>query len=233
MTPAAGEIEQIVREVLRRLDAAGGTPEAKTSEASPPSNDKELELTARVIALADVEACPKGIATISVMQGAVLTPAARDYLNQRGVTIRRRVTSGGTQPPPAAQSLVLGLAETEFCPASLMNYLANRGIAVQQLAHAGLRSVVREMCDAVALGGQRGLLLTGETAAALCLANRRQGVRAALASDSSAAEKAMQSIAANILVIDPMNTTAFQLQRMAERLCHAILDPAGSFASVL
>jgi ribose 5-phosphate isomerase RpiB len=114
-----------------------------------------------------------------------------------------------------------------------MNHLTKHGITVQQLARTGFASVVREMCDAVALGGQRALLFTGATPAALCLANRRRGVRAASASDASAAEAARRSIAANALVIDPTKTTAFQMQRIAERLLHDDLDLHGCFASIL
>jgi ribose 5-phosphate isomerase RpiB len=93
--------------------------------------------------------------------------------------------------------------------------------------------VVPELCDAVALGGQRGILLTAETAAGLCLANRRRGVRAALANDFATVEAALQSVATNVLVIDPVRVGNFRLQRMAERLSRADLNVNDGFARFL
>ncbi len=239
MKSTAGEIEQasieqLVREVLRRLDAPGGAPQGRTSErALVAQGGRRLTLTGRVVSLADVNGRLDGVNAINLARGAVLTPAARDYLIHRGVAISRGVEAGTTQPLPSVHALVLGVAETNYDPSGMVSHLGKRGTIVQQLARTGLASVVRETCDAVALGGQRGLLLTAETTAAVCMANRRQGVRAALANDSAAAEQAMRSVAANVLVTDPAKAGTFQLQRMAERLSQADLNPSATLARFL
>ena len=238
MKPTVGEIEQadieqIVREVLRRLDAPSGAPQGRTSERDLVAQGDGLTLTGRVISLTDVDGRLDGVNTIHLVRGAVLTPAARDYLKHRGITISRSVAGGATQSPSGVHALVLGMAETDYDSSSIVSYLAKRGVPMQQLARTGLPDVAREMCDAVALGGQRGLLFTAETTAALCIANRRRGVRAALANDSATVEAALRSIAANLLVIDPVKAGTFQLQRIAERLSQAGLNPMATLARFL
>jgi ribose 5-phosphate isomerase RpiB len=244
MTPAAGEtdlrsidpkdVDQIVREVLRRLEVVAGAPRESNNKPNSQKDDpKELALAGRVISLADVDGRLSGIATVTLANGSVLTPAARDCLKEHGVTIQRRAAGSAKQSSPAGHSLVLGVAEINFNTANMVGYLAVHGIATQQLARTGLPTVVQEMCDSVALGGQRGVLLTAETVAGVCLANRRPGVRAAGASDTGAAATAMRSIAANLLVIDPAKTGAFQVQRIAEQLCRTELDVAASLARFL
>ncbi len=171
--------------------------------------------------------------TIQLAHGAVITPAARDYLKQRGITISRGTADGPRQAPARAHALVLGVAEAKYDPAIVVSHLRKRAIHVEQLARTGLASAVQEMCDAIALGGQRGLLLTAETTATVCMTNRRRGVRAAAANDSAAADAAMQSIAANLLVIDPLKAGTFQLQRMAERLSQAEVNPSATLARLL
>ena len=59
-----------------------------------------------------------------------------------------------------------------------------------------------------------GVLLTGEAAAALCLANRRRGIRAALGSSVASIETAIASIGANLLIIDPAGQSAFVLRQL-------------------
>lgn len=239
MKPTAGEIEQadieqIVREVLRRLDVPGGAPRELGSERNQGNADNVgPTLTGQVISLADIDGRLEAVSTIHLARGALLTPAARDYLKQRGIAISRGTAAGPTQLPPSAHPMVLGVSETNYDPSVMVGHLGKCGMHVQQIARTGLAGVVPEMCDAVGLGGQRGLLLTAETTAAVCMANRRRGVRAAAANDSATADAAIRSIVANLLVIDPAKSGTFQLQRIAERLLHAELNPAGTWARFL
>jgi ribose 5-phosphate isomerase RpiB len=239
MKPTAGEIEpadieQIVREVLRRLAPAGDAFGQHGNERNQRTNENARPtLTGGVISLADVDGRLADAKTIQLARGAIMTPAARDYLKQRGIAITWDNAGGLTRAPASVHPLVLGVAETRYDPSIVLGQLRKRAIHVQQLARTGLASVVQEMCDAVALDGQRGLLLTSETTAAVCMTNRRRGVRAAAANDSATADAATQSVAANLLVIDPLKTGTFQLQRMAERLSQAELHPSATLARLL
>ncbi len=77
------EIERIVQEVLRRLSAMTHS----SSDSSPVPTT--LSLTTRVVTVAELNGKLEGIKQITVAQRAVVTPAARDYLRERGVQLTR------------------------------------------------------------------------------------------------------------------------------------------------
>lgn len=210
----------------------GGTP----SISSPPHNDTPsaphaLVLTQKLIALADVEGrVPKGGA-VAIAGQAVITPAARDYLRAQQARIETQAApakSGGTGAArrdvslaaavgtgrgAAAQSVLVEL------PDRLASLLAKSGLAVQHIPHVSLPGTVAELAESVALGGSLGVLLTDEPAAAICLANRRRGVRAAAAANLEELEAAWAAIAVNLLVLNPRGTSSWQLIRLAQRYC--------------
>src|SRR5207244_3143381 len=109
---------------------------------------------------------------VVVRSDAVVTPAVRDLLYQATIALAREDTAAGG----FVAGLLLGVADTPFEPAALVRMLVQQGLSAQQLARCGLLSAVDELVDAVVRGGQLGVLLTHETAAALCLANRARGV---------------------------------------------------------
>jgi hypothetical protein len=63
------------------------------------------------------------------------------------------------------------------------------------------------------------MLITQHTAAGLCLANRRPGVRAVLGLDATAAASDVAAVSANLLVVDPVIAGPFQLKQMASQFC--------------
>ncbi len=113
------------------------------------------------------------------------------------------------------------MAETNYEPASLVDVLSRDRVHVERLPQLGLIGVIDELCDAIVKGGQMGLLITGQTAAALCLANRQRGVRAALGNDVQTVVAAVTSVAANLLVIDPVAKSLFELKQIMYAWFHA------------
>jgi len=88
------------------------------------------------------------------------------------------------------------------------------------LAQTGLTQVALELTDAVAKGGKMGVLITDRPLAAVCLANRHYGVRAAQVCHVRDVEHALAQIGANLLVVEPRVPSAFELVRMV-RTFHA------------
>ena len=179
--------------------------EAVSSRATESAASRnELVLTSKVVSLADVEGQLNGVSRLIVPRGAVVTPAARDLLRRRRIAVARRRLRRQRRAKCAAR-VCWRSADTKFEPAELCDALAASGIVVERHRRAGLTSVIDELCDAVvAESGMLGLLLTDKPAAALCLANRHRGVRAALAHDRvTACDEAVTSIGANLLMIDP------------------------------
>lgn len=211
-------LEQVVREVLRRLQSP-----------PPPAPPR----TAAVVTLDDVVGRAES-GPLLVAPRAVVTPAARDWLRERGIEIvRQQANHAPKSKPPVAVRVVLATSATRFEPADLAANLRRAGHEVEQLARGGLVEVVAELADRVARGGDRGLLATDETHAALCLANRRAGVRAVTAADRTTLDKAVGAVGANLLVIDTslvrphlVRTLAIDFCRGGPRECPPALTTA-------
>lgn len=211
------DVDRIVREVLARLPlATSGNGTAAMRPAAPgssdtPSSTSELVLAQRVVTLDVLAGRLQGVRRLGVLPRAVITPAARDYLRQQGVTI------GYVQRHEAAEStspLVIGTAESDVEPSLLLDSRWESPIQYEQIARAGLVVVVDELTERVARDGRLGVLLTDAGAAAVCLANRRGGVRAILATGTTAVARARASIAANLLVIEPAGRNRYEIRQM-------------------
>lgn len=196
------DVERIVREVL-----SGMRPGSCTA---PAAGGGELRLTKKVVSLADVEGRLQGVTQVVVTGGAVLTPAARDELKKYAVSVASAV------PAVAAQSqmpLCACIAQTASDARPLEAVVEGEMAGLTWLRETKLPAAVDAVCGRV-LDGALGVLLTGESAAALCLANRRPGVRAALGTSVAAIDAALESIAANLLVVDPAGQSAFALRQL-------------------
>jgi hypothetical protein len=209
------EIEQVVREVLLRL----ATPATSSApKAIPTKTNNQLRLTKTVVTLTDLQGQLTGIQELILPPRAVITPAARDLLREQGVAITyaaKNIATSNTGLP-----LVLGVAETKYCPAGFVRALSQHGITPERLAQTGLAQVTLELIDAVSKGGKLGLLITDRPLAAVCLANRQRGVRAAMAGDSRSVEQALIQIGANLLIVEPHGRSIFEFVRMV-RMFHA------------
>jgi hypothetical protein len=204
--PGRADIERIAREVLAELSAR-----SRQGNQVAPSGG-ELVVTNKVVSLAQLEGRLGDVTRLVAPRGAVFTPAARDELRKYQVAIASTVD--GPINTTNRQSVMLGLAETEYCPASLVNLLSRDGVRIERAPQIGLIGVVDEICEQVAKGGQLGLLMTGQPAAALCLANRQRGVRASLGHNVRATADAVATIAVNLLVVDPAEKSLFELRQI-------------------
>jgi hypothetical protein len=202
--PRRKDVERIVRQVLAELGS--GRRSVSTNGESP----GELVLISKVVSLADVEGRLGGVSRVVVAPGAVFTPAARDLLRKHNVAIASAVAANTTRSQP----LAFGVAKTNYQASPLVTALAAERVNLEQVPQSGLLQVVDELCERVVKQGQLGLLITGQTAAALCLANRNRGVRAALGASVQAVTDAVEAIAANLLVIDPGGISFFGVRRM-------------------
>ena len=214
----AEEIERLVREAIAggatNAEQIVGKVLAKVQAKSIDSNGM-LTIASRVVTLAELDGKLAGIKQLVVPAGAVITPAARDLLRQKQIDVGYAVPAKAAAK--ARLPLVVGVAETKYDATSLVQAIARAGTTVERLAETGLVQVVRELCDEATKGGKLGLLLTSEAAAALCLANRRPGVRAVAATSVAATPRAVRSVGANVLVVDPIGRGAFELQRIASQ----------------
>ncbi|MBX3414447.1 MAG: hypothetical protein KF708_17305 [Pirellulales bacterium] len=218
--PNESEIERIVRDVLARLQGNGAAekqaPAVKAEE--PNDNGERLVLHERVVSVATIVDRLTNKRAVVVPATAIVTPATRDLLWDRGISLVRQAP----RKPPAQLGLrrVVGVAETNDEPTGLLAGLKEE---VQQVSRVGLVGVVDEIVDQVARGGAIGVLFTDAADAALCLANRTSGVRAVLARSANLARQARASLAANLFVIEPKGKSLFELRQIVV----ATTAPAG------
>jgi hypothetical protein len=210
------EVERIVRAVLSELTGVA-VSRAGPNEAGEREVERTLVLTSKVVSLAEVEGKLKDVSQLVVPRGAVFTPAARDELRRFAVAVAS-ATDGKTSPKVR---LVLAAAETSFEPTTLATALAGEGIAVERVAGGDLSNAVDTLARKVVVDKLLCLLITDMPAAAVCLANRQRGVRAALGHSLAAVSEAVNTIAANLLVIDPRSRSLHELRRIARELVRA------------
>jgi hypothetical protein len=234
MSPSVTEIERLVQEVMHRLggnahlsqrqttNRQSGTFVSNSAEQNTPRHS--LVLRQRVICLSDVEGKVDGGGTVAMPSGAVITPSARDYL--RGRNARLECVSVGARTATGNRTVSFALASRGISAEPMVRTIEKLGMSVQRVPNSGLAGVVSELCDAVALGGNLGLLITEEWAAALCLANRRRGVRAATAQCVAEVEEASTAIAMNLLVLRSVGLSTWQLQRIVQKFCHLAIASA-------
>ncbi|MBN2580510.1 MAG: hypothetical protein JXB10_16110 [Pirellulales bacterium] len=226
MQPTSEQIERVVREVLAEMQRAPAsravlvpgpkpeTPSACQAKPSAPDQDGVLVLSAQLITLAEVFDRLPGKRRVVVRPGTVVTPAVRDALRQRNVALEF-----ATQAIPhndAAMRLLLIAVGTRFDVQSLAAGLDGKGPKVE----CHLRDCLLEAVDLLAaeLAGHDalGVLLTPHTAAALCLANRRSGVRAILGGELRNLPGDAAAVGANALIVDPKTTGSYQVRQMIE-----------------
>jgi hypothetical protein len=224
-------IDEIVREVLARLTVASATKPAAPASQAAAVAARTLCLTEPVVSVATLHDRLEGMNSVVLPRKAVLTPAARDLLKERKMAVSYATQNGAAGPTArAGLTLVVGLAATAYEPSALVRAIAPLVAGVERLASTGLIGVIEEMCAAVSKSGCLGLLFSGERDAALCLANRTRGVRTSGAVDRHAVARAVASVGANLLVIDPAGSNSFQIKqavqefvRGGERVCPAAL----------
>ena len=206
-------VEHIVREVLDRLTAA----EKRTEEFEHPSG-RAIGLMGRVISLVDLKQLPVETREIQVATAALITPAAKDELRERGIRVvrgERQSTPGATARSTAA--LVIGATEDATVIDPALVGLRRQKIEIEQLPRLPLVDQVNALVEQVVRGGRRGVLATSEVAAALCLANRQRGVRAVAGVTKQGVRRDVERLAANVLVVDSAGLSTFeQMQLLRE-----------------
>ncbi len=224
MSTAATEIERLVREVLAELATAqrpAPAPVVVAPVAAAPTTAAatagQLTVAARVVTMSELIGRLEGLRQLVVLPEAIVTPAVRDELRRRNVQLLRAAPA--RSPQRGALRLVLIVSGKPLDAAPLAEALGRDGVAVEHRTMDCLIAATDLLAAEVVKPDTLGVLATPHWAAALCLANRRPGVRAVLGLDVPAAAAATAAVGANLLVIDPDGGTMFQWKQMASEFC--------------
>jgi ribose 5-phosphate isomerase B len=191
------EISAMVREALRQ-QVGGGSP---GEDSGPPVVD---ESTKDVITEADLRDVPSG-ARFFIREDAIITPAARDLIRERGVEIRYRARSsaagkrrliavgadhGGYEMKERLKEFLgeLGYRHRDF------GTFSEEAVDYPDFAHAVARAVADGACDL-------GIMVDGAGIGSCMTANKVPGVRAALCYDAATASNSREHNYANVLTL--------------------------------
>jgi hypothetical protein len=230
------DIDAIVREVVRRLQRAQspGAADKKPSHAVGPGGQTGpaagddgrtqekpvptpgvLKVDHRVVTMTALSGRLSGVKQLVVPQQAVVTPSVRDALRKSRVELvfaePGSCSASATSGTGVAVAVLSGDA-----PTILQSVLTESG-DVQRIENNGMMDALDQLADAVGSGQRLALLLTCQPAVALCLANRRQGVRAVWGVNAVLASEATASVGANLLVVDPTKGSLHELRSMIKQ----------------
>ena len=211
------DIEWIVGEVMRRLmDVHGAGKETKTKkplEGKRSQASGQLRLSQRVVTTALLDGRLDGVRQVIVPVRAVVTPAVRDTLRKKRITI----VSESEQPDAASScdKITIGIVDPSGEFSAAMAAVSAELGDVGRLETDCVIKAVRGVAEEVAASRSAGMVLTQQPSVAVCLANRQPGVRAALAVSVAAVQEAMQWVGANLLVVNPALHGVYELRVMA------------------
>lgn len=180
------------------------------------TRDGELVLSDRVITLAQVSDRLEGIRRVVVPMGAVVTPAVRDLLQEKGIPVfyggGPNFVESSTASPARAAAVTVLLVTQKINPQQLDNLLRPEGITAE---YETLDCLIRASERAAELCRKQRLVvvITRHVAAEVCLANRQRGVRAIAGRNLQEVAGDTAAVGANVLVAD-FNAGLFSLKRM-------------------
>jgi ribose 5-phosphate isomerase B len=191
------EISEMVREALRQ-QIGGGSPGEDSGPAVVDESTKD------VITEADLRDVPPG-ARFLIREDAIITPAARDLIGERGVEIRFRTRNsaggkrrliavgadhGGYEMKERLKEFLdeLGYRHRDF------GTFSEEAVDYPDLAHAVARAVADGACDL-------GIMVDGAGIGSCMTANKVPGVRAAMCYDAATASNSREHNYANVLTL--------------------------------
>lgn len=190
------KVLRLVREALQQQ--VGGAPAAASQE---PLIDESAK---NVITEADVRDLAAN-AKLLIREDAILTPAARDVIRERGIELRRRTRRtatgthrvialgadhGGFETKEKLKTLLdeLGFKHRDF------GTFSEDAVDYPDFAHAVARAVADGGCDL-------GIIVDGAGIGSCMTANKVPGVRAAMCYDAATARNSREHNYANVLTL--------------------------------
>jgi hypothetical protein len=215
MTDDAQYITTIVMEVLKRLgvtrDPSNDEPAGCSDEAASAAD--ELVLDSRLVTWAMLDGKLGTMRRVVVPETAVVTPAVRDELRDRGIELafaRRSVA-----PASGTALLVARCVRPDNAVRAAALFDNSPGAVARTFSD--LHLAVKHVAEFVADPSRVAALLTETTLAAACLANRFPAIRAAAAETADDVAAAIGEIGVNLLIVDPLGVTPGEWQKMMTR----------------
>jgi len=209
------QVDQIVERVVAQLGPGAVAPPAtiarldREGESASPS---AVQIADQVITQALLTEAVRGAGQVRIGPRAILTPSARDFVQQRGIKIIRE--SASLKPATAMRWQVIATKSNSQIMAALAS-LPYQGVAYE-LRLSGLPADAAAQGISALCRGEAAqvVVFTDQPELVACLANRNDRVRAAAVPDVAAVERARVSMQPNLIVIDPQSRNAHEIKNL-------------------
>ncbi|PQO45794.1 hypothetical protein [Blastopirellula marina] len=202
------QIERIVQLVVRQVRAleASSAEVAKPAKSVKISTDgSEVALADRVVTMETLEGKIGGAKALVVTPSAIVTPAARDALKDRGVRLLRDSEA----------------AKRAKKPVEVLAFAASGVTAWRERGPVGVFIDLTSTVKQAALAAKQDkivILLTESPEAACCAANRDGEIRAASVDSIAAVNRVLPQTAANVIAVDPSKIARDQIAEFIETI---------------
>ena len=185
---------------------AAAAPASKNASAGATINE-------RVITLELVARLPAGTRQVTVPPRGVVTPSARDFARDKGITILHAQAAAATTAA-ATRPFVVAHADCAGDVAARAAAVVRGVPGAWQIPPSGMADVLAAIATHVSRDGARAVLFTGRPIAAVILANRHAAVRGVTGRDAAAVNAAVAETAANLLILHPRDFVGGGLERL-------------------
>jgi ribose 5-phosphate isomerase RpiB len=161
---------------------------------------------------------------IRLPEGALVTPAARDWLKEHSLPVTWE------KAPAGGASKLAAVMDPSLPELRLMRTMLDRGGRLAEViepdgGRKGIAAATRQLCGRIARGEvAKGVVFAADGSVPVCVANKHNGVRAALGVNIPMTEEACRSLGINVLVLEYPTLTPYQMKQMIDRL---LAGPAG------
>lgn len=157
-------------------------------------------------------------AAIRLRTDAVVTPAARDWLKEHAVPVT------WTEPDQGGGGHLAVVMDPAVPEMRLMRTILDRaGAGVEVIepegGQSGIAAATRRLCEKIARQeATTGVVFARDGALPVCIANKHNGIRAALGVNVPTVEEACRGLGINVLVVEYPAQTTYLMKQMIERL---------------
>lgn len=198
------EIEWIVGEVVRRLQQQIAPPAVREPR-------DELRLPERVVTLATLRDKLHNIQHVIVPAKAVVSPAVRDELKQRGIRLSFAEATAAAKPVISQRSLLAVNWASDYRTEILARLAASYDTTLEYQSTSNDAQQIQNQAVRVSQQQALAVWFTSEPAKLLCLANRQANIWAVEGTSPEGLKQTLRSVTANVLVIDPRQKSQYLL----------------------
>lgn len=155
---------------------------------------------------------------IRLATDALITPAARDWLKEHAVPVEWEDGSG-SKGGRLAVVMDPTLPELRIMRTMLDRRGRLADVIEPEAGRAGVIEATRCLCERIARNEvAKGVVFAQDGALPVCIANKHEGIRAALGVNVPTVEEACRELGINVLVIEFPTQTAYTMREMIERM---------------